>query len=276
MSDLPIIDSGPSERGWSYYAAFLRCPMLFFWRYVYTPKTGQRWSDYSHALARGTLVHVGLAHYYAQMWALQNGRDPDRIPPPETAMPIVADRIGDLGREMLPVAVEMVRAYLQRYPLETFRVIAVEEPVAMRFGEALYTARLDLTVQEPDGRIYVYDTKTTSMMKSQTVRRYTLHGQFFGQAYLARSKWGDSFGGVVVNVIDETGRCHRERTPPSPFMFRHFPGVIEVTAKNIEHAKEVNGDDAGKWASFAAPDEQICFGPYGQCPAFDLCRWGPP
>jgi hypothetical protein len=271
---LPIIDSGPSERGWSYFAAFLRCPMLFFWKYVYAKRNALGWNDTTAPLARGTLVHVGLGHYYARKWAQENGRDPDRILAPLEAMRMKAEMIGDVGQEMLPVATSMVEAYWKRYPTDSFKVVAIEEPLFTHFFGAYYTARLDRVVQERDGKIYIHDIKTTARMESKTQRKYTLHGQFFGQHFLGMKAYGDRFGGVIIDIIDESGKCERTRPLPAPFMLRTFPQRIERTHARIQETIARCGVDQEKWAAEAATDEQICFGPYGQCPAFEICRWG--
>lgn len=272
--DPVLIDSGPSERGWSYYSDFLRCPMLFFWRHIYARREGFGWNDTTGPLARGTMFHVARAHFDAQCWARENGKDPSKIVGPEEAIGYMAKRIGDVAREMQPVVESMWRAYRARYPVESFKIVAVEEPVSMNFGPAFYTARLDRVVQEKDGRIDIHDTKTTARMEAKTVRKYTLHGQFFGFHYLGRKTWGDRFGGVVIDAIDEEGNCTRQRPQPAPFMMQAFPRIVEAAHLQIEAAKSVFGDSQEGWASIAHPDERICYSPYGQCSAFELCRWG--
>ncbi len=271
--DPVIIDSGPSERGWSYYSRFLRCPMLFFWATIYAKRRGLGWDDTTPALARGTLVHVGLAHHHARIWARARGKDPDKIPAPVEAMTVKATRLGEIGQSMLPVACRMVEAYLRNYAHETPSVVAVEEPMSITFGPALYTARIDRAVEE-NGKVFIYDTKTTQSFQNKTIRKYTLHGQFFGQHYLGRHYYGERFGGVVVDVIDEAGTCVRRRPDPAPFALRHFPQVVEHAHEAIEACKAAYGADPERWAALACPDEQICVSPYGYCPAFELCRYG--
>src|SRR5574340_1107447 len=109
--DPVIIYSGPSERGWSYYSKFLRCPMLFYWKHVYANANRFGWNDYTYALTRGTLVHVGLAHHYARQWARENGKDEQRVISPIEAIRVKARQIGEIGEEMRSVAEEMLAAY---------------------------------------------------------------------------------------------------------------------------------------------------------------------
>lgn len=270
-----IIDSGPSARGWSYYAAFLRCPMLFFWKYVYARRQGLGWNDTTPPLARGTLVHVGLAHHYARKWAVANGRDPERIPEPLTAMRIKSEQIGDVGIEMLPVAVAMVGSYWKAWPVDSFDVVSVEQPVEIKFGSATLTARVDRTVQDRSTRkILFHDIKTSARLEGKTVYKYTNHGQFFGHTFIGRAMYGDRFGGVMIDIIDERGEVKRIPPEPAPFALRTFPSRIERANERIEECKRRHGDSQEAWMSEAVTDEQTCVGPYGKCPAFDLCRWG--
>jgi len=274
MTSSVIIDSGPSPRGWSYYSTFLRCPMLFFWKYVYADSKRLAFNDTKPWLARGTLFHVGRAHLDAQQWARENGKDENAILGPIEAMRVCADRIGEFGQEKLPVVIEMFHAYRQRYPYESFAIVAVEELLSIQFGDALYTARLDRVCRERNGKIYVHDTKTTSRLDSGAIRKYTLHGQFFGHFYLGRKHFGDAFGGVIVDMIDENGQCVRKPIDPAPFMLRKFPDLIQRTNDRIERAREMFGVDQEAWATLANPDEQTCSGKYGACSCLELCRWG--
>jgi hypothetical protein len=269
-----IIDSGPSPRGWSYYSTFLRCPMLFFWKYVYADAKRLGFNDTTGPLARGTLFHVGRAHLDAQQWARENGKREDAILGPIEAMRVCAERIGEWGREKIGVAESMFHAYRQRYPFESFRIVAVEELAEIHFGSALYTARMDRVCREPNGRVYVHDTKTTVRLDGGTARKYTNHGQFFGHFYLGRKVYGDAFGGVIVDMIDEQGNCVRKPMEPAPFMLRRFPTLIEFAAERIDKMIATWGTDPESWAMFANPDEQTCFGKYGQCSCLELCRWG--
>ena len=273
MTDPVIIDSGPSPRGWSYYSTFLRCPMLFFWKYVYADAHRLGFQDTTGPLARGTLFHVGRAHLDAQQYARENGKDPNKILGPLDAMRVCADHIGEWGREKLPIAESMYHAYRQRYPFEAFRVIGVEHLAEVYFGSARYTARLDRVVEER-GKVYIHDTKTTARLEPGAIRKFTLHGQFFGHHYLGRHLYGDAFGGVVIDIVGEDGQCQRRSVEPAPFMMRKFPGVIERASDRIDATKQMCGVDPEMWAASANPDEQTCFGKYGQCSCLELCRWG--
>lgn len=273
MSDgVFIIDSGPSERGWHYFAEFMKCPMRFYWSEVDPQHRGRE--ENKAALARGTLVHVGLAHHFARRYAIENGHDPERVLNPLTAMAVMAERLGSVGAEMLDVARFMVTSYLARYPEETFKVVGIERAREIVFHGVRYTARIDREVMEPDSRIWFHDVKTTSRLRGTSLSQYTLHGQFFGHIHLGRAAYGESFGGVLIDMIDETGECVRKPVEPAPFALRAFPGLVATTASAISNAIETLGTDANKWMMMANPDETICYGKYGACPCVELCRWG--
>lgn len=274
MTDPVIIDSGPSPRGWSYYGTFLRCPMLFFWKYVYPRARSLGFNDTTPPLARGTIFHVGRAHRDARQWARENGKDENRVLSPIDAMNECARRIGPVGEERLPTVHAMFQAYCERYPYETFKIVAVEELMTINFGGALYTARLDRVCQDRDGKIRIQDTKTTARLDSGTLRKYTNHGQFYGHYFLGRNFYGDAFGGVTVDMAGEDLKFERKPPEPSPFMLRNFPALIETTHDRIEAARRQYGDDQDGWARLANPDEQTCYGKYGVCSCLELCRWG--
>jgi hypothetical protein len=131
------VDGGPSTRGWHFHETMLRCPQLFAYLHVLKlvfPTTVP--------LARGILIHTGLAHYYARLKAVQQGEDPDRYHDPVTAMRICAHledeklgmtrddgqpyRRGVLLADELPVVIEALTAYMAHYATEQVEVLAVE------------------------------------------------------------------------------------------------------------------------------------------------------
>jgi hypothetical protein len=250
--------------------------MLFFWKYVYADAKRLGFHDTTGPLARGSMFHVARAHLDAQQWARENGRDENAILGPLEAMKVWAGRVGEVAEEKIPVVESMFWAYRQRYPFETFKILGVEDLKEIRFGDALYTARLDRVVREPSGRVFIHDTKTTGRVDASTVKKYVLHGQFFGHTYLGRLHYGDAFGGVIIDVVGEDGQCVRRPCEPAPFMLRRFPDVIKIAAERIEFTKRHCGVDPEAWAACSNPDEQTCFGKYGMCSCLELCRWGRP
>jgi PD-(D/E)XK nuclease superfamily len=223
-------------------------------------------------LVRGSIGHVGLAQLYSRLKAVQERRDPDAYLDPLSAMERVADGYGESGRSLLPIVVPIIRDYAERHPFERFRVVEVEAVHETRLSGHLYTARLDLTVEDEAGKVWVYDHKIVSQLQAKTFDRYTLSGQFMGQALLAREAWGSRFAGVVLNVLAVGSHFARQKIEAAPWMSARFPEVVRVAEERIA---QIEADLAAGRFPGAAPTEMTCFTPYGPCVAFDFCRWGP-
>ena len=98
MAEQRILFTGPSPRGWHRLQTVLECPQKFAWEY----RWGREGYDAAERVAahmnvpkeepdkpglnRGTLLHLGLAHYYARLREQQNGRDPELYLKPEDAI----------------------------------------------------------------------------------------------------------------------------------------------------------------------------------------------
>lgn len=65
---MKLINAGPSERGWHRIESVMRCPRLYAWEH-----SGLIERQISEPLARGSLIHVGLAHHYQRMKENQLG-----------------------------------------------------------------------------------------------------------------------------------------------------------------------------------------------------------
>lgn len=84
-----LLDAGMSPRGWSFRSKMLYCAQ----EWAYTYPLGYRTE--TEPLVRGSLVHLGLAHYRARIQAAQNGWDPDAYYTSHDAIEIVAEREDD-------------------------------------------------------------------------------------------------------------------------------------------------------------------------------------
>lgn len=273
-----LIDSGPSERGWHRLEAYTRCPQLYAWGYGQAGAGGEAAERArtsfppTFPLVRGSIGHVGLAHCYARLKAIQEGTDPENYYLPLDAMRLVAEKFGELGAEALPTAVRAVKAYARRYGTEPFKVIAVEEAAETRFLGWRYTARLDLVVEDLGGKVWIIDHKFVSKIEAKVQRRYTLSGQFLGLAHLGHRIYGDRFGGVRLNLIGcNVAGFDRVSPEPAPWMLTKFPAVVQHAEEGIARLERLIEQGADLPAS---PSEHTCMGSYGECPAFELCRWG--
>jgi hypothetical protein len=84
-----LLNAGMSIRGWSFKQQVLMCPQ----EWSYSRALGYRTE--TEPLVRGSLVHLGFAHYRARVMAAQNGWDPDAYYQPDVAIDILAEREDD-------------------------------------------------------------------------------------------------------------------------------------------------------------------------------------
>jgi hypothetical protein len=278
--------------------------MIYYWKYVHPARQAAAEAnpeprqplpvvapEPAMPLVRGTLGHVGLAHYYARLREHRAGRDIHAYLSPDAAMSVVASRFAN-GPGLLPAVSAAVRAYANHYASERssdFEILDVEHEVETQFHGWRYTARLDLVTRE-GGKVWFYDHKFVGKIEDKTLRRYTLSGQFLGQVWLgARLCWTGpaaepgklrvkppnalfegEFGGIKINLIGMTGPRFVRVTPdPAPWTLRRFPGIVKTAEEQIEALKDTLIDE---WP--AAPSEMTCYTPYGECEWFDACRWG--
>ena len=99
-------------------------------------------------------------------------------------MALSASSFGDLGDEMLGVALTAVKRYSEHYGVESFEVVSVEKEIETEFFGYRYTARADLTVKDLAGKTWLYDHKFVNKIESKVYRRYILSGQFLGLIHL--------------------------------------------------------------------------------------------
>jgi hypothetical protein len=268
-----LIDSGPSERGFHRLETFLRCPTQYWWKYVHSKRPGAVPEAPADPLVRGSIFHVGLAHHYARMALAQRG-DAETFArdfyTPEEAMAVVAERYGDQGKRLLAVVAKPFDLYTARYSHERVTIVGIEKPLEMTFEGFRYTARADLIVKDSKGKIWIWDHKLVGRVEDKVFRRYAISGQFHGLAHLGRNAFGPAFGGVLINVASVDGKLERRSPEPAPWLYRRWPKTVAMTERQIAALEDVNVE---AWP--AACSETVCVTPYGLCPFFEACRWGP-
>lgn len=269
QTDLILIDPGPSARGWHRLETFLRCPQLFAWKYR-TEGTGV--GGDRAALSLGSLIHVGLAHYYVRLRCLAQGTDPDAYYRPSEAIHELALR-KNATVEIEEKAKKVVAAYIAHYAAEEGRVkvLHVEEVFEAEFEGNFYTARVDL-VLEIGGKVYLVDHKSTQRIESRTSRAYSTSGQLLAYRWLGTA-YGDRFGGVMLNLIQagDPIKFERPMLEPAPALIAKFPKLVDYAEKQIA-ALDAQNLPPSEWP--AIPTEHTCFTRYGACDARELCRWG--
>jgi len=284
MTTPKYLNAGSSgEWGWHATELALRCPQLFAYSHRIP---GLKFDDDRSALIRGSLVHQGLAHHYARLQNEQAGLDPDEWMTPEDAIDRCAVELASENPNarmdgFVRGAKNVLADYLAHWPHERLEVLFVEEVFAMEVDGRKFTQRFDLVARMPDGRVWIFDHKTTGRIDHKVPQRYVLSGQFLGMATFGRRIWGAEFGGVRLNligcgaasVVAAPGSCtfSREAVDPAPHALRLFPLSVKHARDRIE-ALDASGLDPWEWPK--ALSEQTCITAYGRCSGYELCRWG--
>jgi hypothetical protein len=271
-----LLDAGSSGKwGWHGIQSFNECPQKFSYRHnlgIVTPP--------KEPLVKGSILHVGLAHRYARMWAQQNGELADRFYSPEEAMTIVAHKkeSGEIGPRVLPEIVAAMRAYEAYYAAERVKVLEVEQVFECEIGGEPYTQRLDWVYEDPQGRVWLVDHKTTGRMESKTAMGYAMSGQILGMRHLGRLYYGERFAGVKLNMIvwgpggkEKFARLDPE---PAPFAQSQFTNVVTFARDRVRALRESGAGGVDPMAWPRALSETTCVGRYGACEYYDHCKWG--
>ena len=284
MTDKLLIDTGPSDRGIHRQETFRRCPFLFAAKYKL--RLGHLMGN-REALIRGTMGHIGLAHYYARKQAEQRGTDPEVFFAPMDAIAEKVRRLPDqegaaaaeIARRWLTPVQVAIEAYMTWYAQENLEVLHVEHPVEMQFGptpDTRMTQRFDLVVRDSSQRVWVWDHKCVGRIDRKSTARYTLCGQFLEMVWQARNIWGDDFGGLRINVVQVSNppdpKFHRVSPDPAPAALADFPQSVVDTEGLIAQLERAR-PDPWMWGP-RAYSEVVCMTPYGPCDAQELCRWG--
>ncbi len=270
--DAQIIYTGPSPRGWHRLQQAAECLQKFAWQYE-APKVEGKRKKTSPALAKGSLIHLALAQHYAQIRAIQQGKDPEEWCDPKEAVELIAKLEGT--QEFAQVAVDAYEAYRFQYPhdKDEMEIIAIEDLANTKIdGRYLFTGRLDLVYRDLGGRVWAMDHKTTSFLKSSHKQFYSVSGQLLGYGHMAREAYGEDYAGMKLNLIQH-GKHKFERltVPRSPNLESKFPQIVIDIEESIERM-QVSGRDFDDWPK--ATNELTCYHRYGACKFIDQCRHG--
>lgn len=270
-----LINTGPSRRGWHRLELALRCLRLYALSHLLKLDSAHR-----PALVRGSLLHIGMAHIYAQMRAARTGGDPGRYYDPVPAIEVAShlEEYQPYGEQLREICQDVVASYLVTTP-ENIDVQAVEEVVEAHFGgKYLLTQRWDLLYKDKSGRFWVRDHKSAAKPNASTIMRYSLSGQFLAAQLIGRARYGDQWGGVELNILGmeknkKTGAYPviRERVKPAPGALERFSrDMVEMEDRLAKYAEE-NRDP---WDYPGAWHEHACVTAYGACGFYSLCQWG--
>lgn len=202
-------------------------------------------------------------------------------------------------------ACTFIEKYNTHYPLEGFEFLrlpsgqpAIEVPFAVPLGElevdavvsvrsqtgditerhlstlkVIWTGRIDLILRR-EGRIFIMDHKTTSMMGPQYFKEFDLSSQVYGYLWAASTLLQQPVAGFIVNAM-----AFRKPTPKGkPYEFQRYPipaddsllkewqvDTMHIVSDFVEMAKRAYFPKHTKW----------CVGKYGPCPYLPICSLPP-
>lgn len=278
MAEPRYIKAGVSPKGWSRYGTASTCMRRYGYRWGNPGADGP--TDMSEGRAYGIVGHAALCHYYARVGARQGGviadgiehTDPDEIMRVRPAMEIAADELRPAFNVDVEALFKVVKAYTEFYVRDPWRVRFVEEVFTTTFqgpdGPVVYTGRADVGV-EMGGFTFIGDHKFLSTPRKSEAEGFAMSGQFVGWRYMGQERYGEKFGGVILNIIDrQTCKFFRPAMPPAPDLVRSFPTTIIELDRRIRALE-------GKPVSAYPPvmDNDVCtHGRYGKCVFSGQCR----
>lgn len=263
--NLPRLGGPSSGRGWSSFALAQRC--LYAWYKTHVEKARPEFYMERGALAIGTLVHLFLALYYANMmeqylvltpgachaWLRMRGANP----------------------ELMQESWRVFEAYRLYYAHEDLRPLAVEYD--LRDPQTGRSCRYDLIgyyATSKPGRpsgTYLFEHKTSGRFDWDTIDGWANDGEVIGEAALWRRLGLDNrFGrlrGVVVNILGKQKEPKFHRTTIAP-------GVLLINS---------HFDDLDRWDGLIAlcrstnnwPRSRAnCINRWGRCQWWEYCMTG--
>ncbi len=170
-------------------------------------------------------------------------------------------------------ACQVIEKYNEYYAADRFKVIMTETPFKFPlFGLDLpsYCGRVDLVTEE-DNRQFIWDHKTSSVLKGSYFDQFALSRQMMGYKLLAREA-GYKPDGVIVNAIGIERPSKRNVEPVIIFqrqtLFYSEEQLIEWQGdtKNL-----VEGIVQARRNGVYSMQRENCVSKYGRCQYFDVC-----
>lgn len=275
-----------SDWGGSRLIAAQTCKQLYFNRYIREHPTtpgiaGIVRREDSPASSKGSLVHVGLQHYYKRLIEEPDGdkrkfilegiykanEAMTKFNLPETIAPLIRDEV-----------MACLDQYFQNYNLNNeMQPLAVEKEVSFKILDKatghfhVHTGIVDLIAKWHDA-LFVVDHKTTSMTFDQLYGQYAFSLSFRGYALAVAEEYGEPLG-VLVNAIrfkkNKALECEFQR---EPFMYsREDLADIPRTVISIKREIKMCETD-GFWPKSSSQ----CVKPWGKCEYYQLCKYDDP
>lgn len=296
-----LLDAGPSEAGWHRTESINVCPRragleeYLDARHRVEPvavnahekepvaETDESLKTMKPAFARGGIIHVGLAHHYAQ--SLQ---DADRYYKPHDAISAYAAKMklyypGNPWDDLEALSHGIIDTYAQQWKndFHRFEVLGIEKEMRMQVelpedgSKFLFTQRVDLILRDKQkDEVLFVDHKTTSRYDPRANRGYSQSGQFAGYDIFGHLKYGVKYGGAMLNMIMVEAPYNHSRPP---FVRGSGPqsSIVETIRMGERRRREMIKlyGPATKvlWPGVFTAYEP-CRGPWGFCAFFNFCQ----
>lgn len=283
-----LIDTGPSRAGAHQMETFEICPRMY--RLIREAAEEPRVAGLAAGfyLNRGSLTHIGLAHYHAIRAIREHGRvqiadervtDVDRLYPPIEAVHVAAEAHYE-WRGSLTESDMLVRRYVEwaESNPHPWVVIGIEVELGIMLTPTeLYTARVDMLVKDRvTGLIQVVDHKT-AYAPTDAPRMYGHGWQMLGIAEIGRELYGAKWGGIVLNCIASAPnpKVSVVRLPPAsaPALAGRFREQAIARRKELRAVTGAVGTCEGQMPLESVPFRpSSCWRPReGLCPVYQAC-----
>lgn len=241
--------------------AYDRCPRFFWFRHV----AGWTKPEAALPLEFGKAWHAALDYIYT---CRMEGREPileraqevlaqayDEAVPPAYQLP---PRTTEHGHKML-------RAYLEHYPTEPFRVLKVEVGfcVPLPLGDAQLIGRIDGIIEHESYGLCILEHKTTSVMGTTYLRTFRPNNQVTGYIYAAQF-YEPKLRRAIVNIAQVAKtRMEFARVPTS-----------RTDAELEDFARQIAWKVERIWEDDCWVMNTTSCSYYGKCMYHDLCFAG--
>lgn len=265
---LPRLGGVSTGRGWSSFALWERCP--YAWKRRHMDQYRPAWFLESPSLAVGTLVHVFLALYYANMI----GDSPYRKITPEAAHDALRRRGNPT---FIAEGWRLFDAYRRYYANEEIEPLAVE--FDLRDPRTYESCRFDLIAYFPTeapnrpAGTYNLEHKTSGRFDQATLNAWPNDGEVLGQMALwGRLDLDKRFGKLQATIINLIGKqkvpqFHRTYVAPTTFAIEsHLDDLARIAA--LMNLARTTGNYPRHRGN--------CVNRYGMCDLYDHCATGEP
>ncbi len=251
---------GPSLCGPHAVSSFATCPQM----HAFAHELHLRPVISKPAPAIGTLIHAGLAYYYAA---------PLPIKPDWYVYSSGAEAIRILGAATPDFMEDALRVFTQYVEQDTrpWAPVLVEHQFVVDFDGMPYSARIDLLAYEGNDLVLI-DHKSTSRITSSMGAGYASDIQMLTGLAQCRAA-GYDVKRVVINALSRErpfAKFQRFDVPINQYVFERFPMDVRYHLKVLKDVRLNYPNLYNRPRNLAA-----CMGKYGPCDFMPLCTGVP-